>query len=91
MSEVATVIADARRQAEAARMAADAVVRREVQRLCAELAAERRKAGLSQQDISDAVGVSRSQIANVEAGRGVSIETLVAYAAALGWTLRFGS
>lgn len=39
--------------------------------------------GKTQQEIAEAVGIGRPSIANIEAGRGLSVETLVALAAAL--------
>ena len=52
------------------------------------LYAYRKKLGLTQQDIADATGIKRPNIARLEAKKGgASLETLVRYADALGMKL----
>ena len=52
------------------------------------LYAYRKELGLTQQDIADATGIKRPNIARLEAKKsGVSLETLVRYADALGMKL----
>ena len=74
--------ADARRQV---REATDAALAD----LCSALRLRREARGLTQQQVADSIGLSRAQIANIEAGRGTSAEALVAFAAAVGVALAF--
>lgn len=91
LAEVRDRAAQAQATIREARLALDEAVGTEVRRLCTELRARREELGLTQQDVSTAIGITRSQIANVEAGRGTSVETLVGYAAAVGWSVRFSA
>ncbi|WP_315637300.1 MULTISPECIES: helix-turn-helix transcriptional regulator [Microbacterium] len=52
------------------------------------LKAARRSAGVSAQALSDATGVTRSVIANIESGRkkSITVDEIVAFSAALGIT-----
>lgn len=91
MSSLAAALDEARKAAErareaeaAVRAAADRAIADERTHLLSELATARGAAGLTQQHVADAVGVSRAQIANIERGEGASVETLIGYAAALG-------
>jgi DNA-binding XRE family transcriptional regulator len=52
--------------------------------LAAQLAAMRRKARLTQQDLASRLGTRQSAIAQIENGRGVRIDTILRYAAACG-------
>jgi DNA-binding XRE family transcriptional regulator len=83
------------RQAVLAAQQAAAVAREQVKSatesalvdLCIALRERREALGMTQQHVADGIGLSRSQIANIEAGRGISAEALVAYAAVLGASL----
>lgn len=52
-------------------------------RIGARVAETRKLRGKTQQQLADVVGLGRTSIVNIEAGRGLSVETLVALAAAL--------
>lgn len=84
MSDPIEAMAEARRLASAAREAADAAIGARMRDLCDTLLTYRNDLGMTQQDIADAIGISRPQVANIEAGRGVSVESLIGYAAAVG-------
>lgn len=46
---------------------------------------ERLRQGLTQQDVAERVGLSRTQITNIEQGRGVSVTAIVEIATQLGY------
>lgn len=77
------------RQAAEARATADAAVDAACAAMCAQLRDGRQASGLTQQQIADAIGLSRTQVTNMESGKGASLQGTVAYAAALDshWTL----
>lgn len=80
-------LAEAKRQAE---QAFDAAIRADRGRLVTELHDRRTSLGMTQDDVAQVVGCSRSQIANSESGKpnlGLSVEVLIAYAAAVGCRL----
>lgn len=83
-------IAAAMRQANAAREMADQAISAEIVRLCEELRRRREALGLTQAQVATVSGVSRSQVANIESGRGVSVEALIGYAAAVGCRIILG-
>lgn len=80
-------ITDAFRCAREAAATARALLDREEGLLCAELGSYRKAQGMTQEQVSELVGLSRTQITNIEAGRGVSVEALLAYAAVVGCRL----
>lgn len=62
-------------------------LRAEHRRLVDELRRRRIDLGMTQQQVADQIGVSRSQVANVETGTGnslFSVETLIGYSMAVG-------
>lgn len=57
------------------------------ERLMVTLRYRRQDLGLTQREIAEALGCSRAQVANIEAGRGVSLKTLCRYAVRVGYEL----
>ncbi|MFE9643785.1 helix-turn-helix domain-containing protein [Streptomyces sp. NPDC006365] len=49
-----------------------------------ELVAQRRDTGLTQQEVATALGVSQARVSQIENGKADGLDTLRAYAAALG-------
>lgn len=82
-SPLAEKIATASKAKAEAREAVEA----QIKALCNVLADERREQGFTQQEVADGIGLSRTQVTNIEAGRGASVEAIVGYAAALGMRL----
>lgn len=70
-----------------ARQAVTAVVDSERELLMTALRERREQAGLTQTAIADAIGLSRTQVTNIEADRGASLDAVIAYAGALGFRL----
>jgi DNA-binding XRE family transcriptional regulator len=70
-----------------AREAVGAAVDAEREVLMAALRERREQAGLTQTAIADAIGLSRTQVTNIEADRGASLDAVIAYAGALGFRL----
>lgn len=70
-----------------ARQAVESAVEAERGLLMGMLRARRQEAGLTQAAIADAINLSRTQVTNIEADRGTSLEAVIAYAGALGYRL----
>ena len=48
----------------------------------------RARAGMTQQQVADAMGVTQPAVAKIESGKGLTLRTLKRYAAAVGSSLR---
>lgn len=72
------------RQAQEAVVAAREALDNEEALICAELRQYRQTLEMTQEQVSDLIGLSRAQVANIEGGRGASVEALLAYAAVVG-------
>jgi transcriptional regulator with XRE-family HTH domain len=85
-TELQEAMARSREAVAAARAARAEAVRGVVAELARQLRAARQAAGLTQQDVADAVGIiSRNQVTNIEnRERGMSVEALVSMAATVG-------
>lgn len=78
-------------QLRSSRQIVDRLVAEERAQLAAELRAARESASLTQQAVADLIGVTRPQVANMETGQGMSVESLIGYAAAVGFRLNLAS
>lgn len=90
MSAEAT-LADVLQHLATTRDIADRMVATQRADLAGQLRTAREARGLTQQQIADLIGVVRAQVSNIERGEGVSIETLIGYAAAVGLRLTLTS
>ncbi|TFV83128.1 helix-turn-helix transcriptional regulator [Blastococcus sp. CT_GayMR16] len=71
-----------------ARTIADRLVADARVQLVETLRQAREDRGLTQQQVADAIGVTRTQVTNMERGDGMSVEALIGYAAAVGLRLK---